>query len=67
MAQANTARIDGDSFQARHFWRKACVLLDANSPLVPYHSDYDWLIPSQFRMGRSSGATRIWMLRARPG
>jgi hypothetical protein len=34
MAQANTARIDGDSFQARHFWRKACVLLDANSPLV---------------------------------
>jgi len=35
--------------------------------LVPRHSDYDWLIPSQFRMGRSLGATRIWMLRATPG
>jgi PhzF family phenazine biosynthesis protein len=35
--------------------------------LVPRHSDYDWLIPSQFRMGKSSGATRIWMLRATPG
>src|SRR5258705_1845015 len=35
--------------------------------LVPRHSDYDWLILSQFRMGRSSGATRIWMLRATPG
>jgi hypothetical protein len=34
---------------------------------VPRHSDSDWLIPSQFRMGRSSGATRIWMLRATPG
>lgn len=34
MAQANTARIDGDAFQARHFWRKACLLLDANSPLA---------------------------------
>jgi hypothetical protein len=37
------------------------------SLLVPRHSDYDWLILSQFRMGRSSGATRIWMLRATPG
>src|SRR6266702_4706540 len=35
--------------------------------LVPRHGDYDWLIPSQFRMGRSLGATRIWMLRATPG
>ena len=35
--------------------------------LVPRHSDYDWLILSQFRMGRSSGATRIWVLRATPG
>jgi hypothetical protein len=35
--------------------------------LVPRHSDYDWLILSQFRMGRSFGATRIWMLRATPG
>src|SRR5438067_8455577 len=34
--------------------------------LVPRHSDYDWLIPSQFRMGRSPGATRTWMLRATP-
>ena len=35
--------------------------------LVPRHNDYDWLILSQFRMGRSFGATRIWMLRATPG
>src|ERR1019366_8939675 len=35
--------------------------------LVPRHSDYDWLILSQFRMGRSFGSTRIWMLRATPG
>jgi hypothetical protein len=35
--------------------------------LVPRHSDYDWLILSQSRMGMSSGATRIWMLRATPG
>jgi hypothetical protein len=35
--------------------------------LVPHHSDYDWLILSQFRMGRSCGATRIWMLRATLG
>lgn len=34
MAQANTARIDGDAFQARHFWRKACLLLDPEGPLV---------------------------------
>src|SRR3981081_447889 len=32
--------------------------------LVPHHSDYDWLIFNQSRMGKSSGATRIWMLRA---
>src|SRR5436189_1578468 len=38
-----------------------------NTSLVPRHSDYDWLIPSQFRMGRSPGATRTWMLRATPG
>jgi hypothetical protein len=35
--------------------------------LVPRHSDYDGLISSQFRMGRSFEATRIWMLRATPG
>ncbi len=35
--------------------------------LVPHHSDDDWLILSQFRMGRSFGATRTWMLRATPG
>ncbi len=35
--------------------------------LVPRHSDYDWLILSQFRMGKSCGATRTWMLRATPG
>ncbi len=35
--------------------------------LVPRHSGYDWLIPSQFRIGRSFGATRIWMLLATPG
>jgi SMODS-associated and fused to various effectors sensor domain len=34
MAQANVARIDGDTFQARHFWRKACRLLDPCSPLA---------------------------------
>jgi hypothetical protein len=28
------------------------------------HSDYDWLISSQSRMGKSSGGTRIWMLLA---
>jgi hypothetical protein len=36
-------------------------------PLVPRHSDYDWLILSQSRMGKSSGGTRIWMLLATPG
>jgi hypothetical protein len=35
--------------------------------LVPRHSDYDWLILSQSRMGKSSGGTRIWMLLATPG
>ena len=40
---------------------------DLGKGLVPRHSDYDWLIPSQFRMGRSPGATRTWMLRATPG
>src|ERR1700736_982293 len=35
--------------------------------LVPRHSDYDWLILSQSRMGKSCGATRIWMLLATPG
>lgn len=34
MAQANTARMDGDTFQARHFWRKACRLLNSTGPLV---------------------------------
>jgi hypothetical protein len=35
--------------------------------LVPRHSDYDWLISGQSRMGKSSGGTRIWMLLATPG
>ena len=35
--------------------------------LVPRHSDYDWSILSQSRMGMSCGATRISMLRATPG
>jgi hypothetical protein len=35
--------------------------------LVPWRSDYDGLISSQSRMGRSLGATRTWMLRATPG
>ena len=35
--------------------------------LVPRHSDYDWLILSQSRIGKSSGATSIWILRATPG
>src|ERR1700740_285331 len=35
--------------------------------LVPRDRGFDGLIPSQFRMGRSSGATRICMLRATPG
>jgi hypothetical protein len=35
--------------------------------LVPRHSDYDWLILSQSRMGKSSGGTGIWMLLATPG
>src|SRR6266702_6150997 len=39
----------------------------ARRELVARHSGSDWLIPSQFRMGKSSGATRIWMLRATPG
>ncbi len=47
--------------------------LDDNLPrwfqrlLVPRHSDYDRLILSQSRMGMSSGATRISMLRGTPG
>ena len=45
----------------------ALWLLAIYNGLVPRHSGSDWLIPSQFRMGRSSGATRIWMLRAVPG
>jgi len=35
--------------------------------LVPHHSGSDWLILSQFRMGRWFGATRIWMLLGTPG
>jgi hypothetical protein len=34
MAQAVTARRDGDTFQARQFWRKACHLLDPESPVT---------------------------------
>ena len=42
-------------------------ILVMTAALVPRPSDYDGLILSQSRMGRSSGATRIWMLRATPG
>ena len=35
--------------------------------LVPRHSDYDWWISSQSKMGMSCGETRISMLRATPG
>lgn len=34
MAEANLARRDGDTFQARQFWRKACLLLDSESPVL---------------------------------
>ncbi|MFZ5682750.1 MAG: SAVED domain-containing protein [Pseudomonadota bacterium] len=34
MAQAILARRDGDTFQSRQFWRKACCLLDPESPVV---------------------------------
>jgi NAD(P)-dependent dehydrogenase (short-subunit alcohol dehydrogenase family) len=46
---------------------KIAISARKQNELVLRHSDYDWLILSQFRMGRSSGATRIWMLRATPG
>jgi uncharacterized protein len=49
----------GDGFEKAWNIRKHC--------LVPRHSDYDWLILSQSRMGKSSGGTRIWMLLATPG
>jgi hypothetical protein len=42
-------------------------LVIAGEQLVPRHSDYDWLILSRSRMGKSFGATRIWMLLATPG
>jgi len=32
--QAILARRDGDTFQSRQFWRKACCLLDPESPVV---------------------------------
>src|SRR5436305_13196898 len=34
MAEAILARLDGDIFQARFFWRKACHLLDPESPVI---------------------------------
>jgi len=40
---------------------------DNGAILVPRHSDYDWWISSQSKMGMSCGATRISMLRATPG
>ena len=45
----------------------SCGQASLNQLLVPRHSDYDWLILSQSRMGKCSGATRIWMLLATPG
>jgi len=59
------------SGQGRGSFTRAAAEADwdvlCRSGLVPRHSGSDWLIPSQFRMGRSSGATRIWILRATPG
>jgi putative tryptophan/tyrosine transport system substrate-binding protein len=52
-------------YQATKF--ELSINLKTAKQLVPRHSDYDWLILSQSRMGRCSGATRIWMLRATPG
>ena len=43
-----------------------CPILRGRS-LVPRHSDFDGLIWSQSRMGRSCGATRSSMLLATPG
>ena len=34
MAEAVLARMDGDIFQARFFWRKACRLLNSESPVL---------------------------------
>ena len=34
MAQAILARRDGDTFQARQFWRKACLLLDPEGSVI---------------------------------
>jgi len=34
VTQAISARRDGDTFQARQFWRKACLLLDPESPVL---------------------------------
>ncbi|HDS1579348.1 TPA: SAVED domain-containing protein [Stenotrophomonas maltophilia] len=34
MTQANTARREGDDFQARQFWLRASRLLDSESPIV---------------------------------
>jgi len=34
MTQANTARRDGDAFQARQFWLRAARLLDDRSPIL---------------------------------
>jgi len=61
--QGTIARQQGNEFFRVATWGFS----DEFTQLVPRHSDYDWLILSQFRMGRSSGATRIWMLRATPG
>jgi hypothetical protein len=49
----------GPSPLQRDWAHRTCCI----SRLVPRHSDYDWLILSQSRMGKSFGATRIWMLR----
>ena len=56
-----------DAEQFSTFKKRIQQFVEFRKELVPRHSDYDWLILSQSRMGRSSGATRIWMLRATPG
>jgi hypothetical protein len=50
-----------------HVEKIRALRADLQAGLVPRRSDYDWLILSQSRMGKSFGATGIWMLLATPG
>ena len=60
---AQAVEFEADAFLAE---MKDLKLADGRDRLVARHSDYDWLILSQFRMGKSFGSTRIWMVRATP-